>query len=219
MTADPYRRAVRTYEAVIDPLNRKLKQIGLAFCRPAPGAAVLDVGCGTGTQLALYRHAVDGATVSGVEPSPAMLAAARQRLGSAAGLVRAVGNRLPWRDASFDLALVTLVLHELSPETRAATLVEMARVTRSGGRLLVIDFHPGPYTGVQGRLLRAMITGIEILAGREHFTNQCQFIASGGVPAQAAALGLEVERTKVLGQGNVGVYLLAPHRAPGEASR
>ncbi len=99
--------------------------------------AVLEVGGGTGANLAHYRN-VDRVTV--VEPDPYM----RKKLGPkavAAGVpveVSAAGaEALPFPNASFDTVVSTLVLCTVPDQ--ALALGEIRRVLRPGGRLLFIE--------------------------------------------------------------------------------
>jgi len=48
---------------------------------------------------------------------------------------------LPFRDASFDVVIASLGLHETPADELPATLREAARVLRPGARLVVFDFH------------------------------------------------------------------------------
>ena len=84
MPADNYRRLARWQDAALEPLNAPLRDIAVGMVSPRPGMRVLDVGCGTGTQLARYVAA--GCLVAGVDVSPAMLGRARERLGESADL-------------------------------------------------------------------------------------------------------------------------------------
>jgi ubiquinone/menaquinone biosynthesis C-methylase UbiE len=139
---DAYRRAARWYDRVFGGLNAGLRGLDLTMFPPRDGMEVLDVGCGTGLQLASYQHA--GCRVSGIDASPAMLAAARRRLGDTAALRLGDAARLPWPDRAFDLVLASTVLHEMPSGVRVATLGEMRRVLRPGGRVLLTDFEAGP---------------------------------------------------------------------------
>lgn len=112
----------------------------VAALDPAPGAAVLDAGCGTGRALEPLRAAVgpDG-TVLGFDLTPAMIAQAAQAGRGGAGLLAvADAARVPLRDAALDAVFAAGLLTHL-PDP-AAGLREFARVVRAGGRLAV--FHP-----------------------------------------------------------------------------
>jgi ubiquinone/menaquinone biosynthesis C-methylase UbiE len=96
------------------------------------GARLLDVGCGTGHQVAELRER--GFTVAGVDGSPEMLEHARV-LNPGADLRLGDVESLPFPDASFDFILCIEVLRYL-PDSLPC-LREMARVLRPGGRCLV----------------------------------------------------------------------------------
>jgi ubiquinone/menaquinone biosynthesis C-methylase UbiE len=105
----------------------------LAFGEFAPTDGVLEVGCGPGIVLEAAKAA---ALLVGIDVSPGMLLEAMKRAPSA-HLARAMGERIPLRDGSFNLVYSRSVLHHvLNP---AAVIQEMARVIRKGGRLLVND--------------------------------------------------------------------------------
>ena len=96
------------------------------------GRAVLDAGCGDGTLVRAL--AGRGATVTGVDADPAMLAAARARAPEAA-FVQGRVERLGLADASFDVVVAVTVLCFV-PDPESA-IRELARVLRTGGRLVI----------------------------------------------------------------------------------
>ena len=110
-----------------------------ALPRLAPGARVLDVGCGTGHLLAALRDRDTGLALSGVDVSEAMLARARARLGEQVTLFRAPAERLPFDDTSFDAVVTLSALHHWPEPERG--LAEMARVVTAGGGLVVTDWY------------------------------------------------------------------------------
>jgi SAM-dependent methyltransferase len=95
-----------------------------------PGARVLDAGCGSGRTL---QELVDYGDVSGIELNTEAAALAR---GRALGDVE-VGRleELPWEDGTFDLITCLDVIEHVPDDT--AALVELRRVCRPGGWLLV----------------------------------------------------------------------------------
>ena len=96
--------------------------------------AVLDVGCGNGAYVAEFASRVPAARVVGADLSPAMLHAARQRVGGRTSLVRADAMTLPFRPGSFDLVFMSHVLLLVTDLERCVT--EAARSLRPGGLLV-----------------------------------------------------------------------------------
>jgi SAM-dependent methyltransferase len=104
------------------------------------GWTVGDLGCGTGSVAVALAPFVR--RVVAVDASPAMLAAAAERLRGARGVELRAGalERLPVADGELDAAVFSLVLHYV-PDP-AAALAEARRALRPGGRLLVVDMVP-----------------------------------------------------------------------------
>jgi SAM-dependent methyltransferase len=109
--------------------------LGLAAEQGPNGGLALDVGCGTGDSLEALVAA--GYTVSGVDPSPAMLEVARTRLGDHVELgVSTLPGPLP---TGLKVDLVTAfndVLNYVAPEALSASFASLAARMRSGGLLL-----------------------------------------------------------------------------------
>lgn len=109
------------------------------------GADVLDFGCATGwLTIALAEI---GARATGVDISPAAIALAEGlkahrglRPGAVANFAAYDGHRLPFADASFDRVVCFDAFHHVRDQ--AATLAELARVLRPGGRIAMLE--PGP---------------------------------------------------------------------------
>lgn len=207
MNKDPYRRIASWYDSLFEPVNAGLMGMGLKAFPVSQGMKVLDVGCGTGSQLMVYQQA--GCTVYGLDTSPAMLEIARGKLGSKADLRLADAMAMPFEDDFFDLVLSTLVLHEMPPVARDGVLAEIKRVTKKEGRVLLIDFHPGPLRALKGWFSKTFITLSEIGAGREHFRNYRHFMAHQGLPGLIAKHSLTIEIQRIVSGGTIGLFLLS----------
>jgi len=111
------------------------------LAQPKPGERVVDIACGTGivARLAATKVGPTG-LVAGIDLNPGMLAVARsiEPRDDAARLQfhEASADRLPFSDASFDIAYCQLGLQFFAD--RPASLREMRRVVSSNGRLALI---------------------------------------------------------------------------------
>ena len=160
---------------------------------PVEGLRVLDVGCGTGTwALELARN---GAQVTGLDASPAMLEVARRKAAgagfrsgdaTAAGWVQFVqgdARRLPFPEAGFDLVTSVLML-EWSGDP-VGVWREMARVVRPGGRVVAATLNRYSLWTLNRRL-----------AGwwRPSVYSSARFLGRGELVSQARQAGLRVKQ-------------------------
>jgi demethylmenaquinone methyltransferase/2-methoxy-6-polyprenyl-1,4-benzoquinol methylase len=112
-----------------------------------PGQRVLDVATGTGL-VAFELVARAGCDVTGLDQSEDMLARARGRAEDVPGradrltFVRGDAERLPFADGEFDALTFTYLLRYV--DDRAATMRELARVVRPGGRIGMVEFGVPP---------------------------------------------------------------------------
>ncbi len=104
---------------------------------PAPLRRLLDVGCGTGRFTALLAE-VFGSPTIGVDGSPAMLRERALPARTPVAFMGADATALPLREASIDLALLSMVYHLLSAAAAAPPAAgELHRVVRPRGWVLV----------------------------------------------------------------------------------
>jgi SAM-dependent methyltransferase len=122
------------------------------FARVQAGQRALDVGCGPGGLTAQLVDRLGVGAVSAVDPSAPFVAAVRARFPELDVRV-AVAERLPFPDASFDLALAQLVVHFMADPVSG--LSEMARVTRPGGLVAACVWDHGGGSGPLATFWRA----------------------------------------------------------------
>jgi arsenite methyltransferase len=126
-------RSVESFAGVANPF---------ALGRIEPGATVLDLGCGAGTDLLIAAQMVgDGGRAVGIDMTPAMLERARASAAEMGlpnvELHEGLIETLPLDDESVDVVISNGVI-DLVPD-KAAVFGEIDRVLRPGGRLQIAD--------------------------------------------------------------------------------
>lgn len=129
----------------------------------AAGDRVLDLACGTGTLAIQINLAEPGAQLVGIDADSAVLARAARKVERAAAAidwVRGYASDLPFGDATFDCVVSSLFLHHLDRAGKLATLREVRRVLKPGGRLHVADWGKA-----DGRIARCLFLMVQALDG------------------------------------------------------
>lgn len=122
------------YDAAIAAATHRARQRSLATLAGRAPMRVLLPGIGTGLDLPLLPPGHD---YVGIDLTRAMLARCRLPAGRRVTLAQADAMRLPFADASFDCAVLHLIL-AVVPEPRRC-LAEALRVVKPGGEVLVFD--------------------------------------------------------------------------------
>lgn len=109
-------------------------RLGFMAAQFTAGEKVLDVGAGSGMfeEFCLAR----GVDVYALDPGPKTIEGLRVRLGLGDKAAVGSSDNIPFPDASFDAVVMSEVLEHLSPAVMRATLVEVGRVLRPGGRFV-----------------------------------------------------------------------------------
>lgn len=148
------------YDAFVRAPFERARAISLESLPTAPAGTVLLNGVGTGLDLPHLPHAHD---YVGVDLTRAMLQrATRVPMPRRVRFVQGDATRLPFGDASFDHAVLHLIL-AVVPDPFTC-LRETARVVRSGGTVLVLDKFLRP--GQRARLRRAITPILGAVATR-----------------------------------------------------
>jgi phosphatidylethanolamine/phosphatidyl-N-methylethanolamine N-methyltransferase len=164
---DAYARWAPVYDAVFT-LAMKPGRLAAAGAINALGGRVLDVGVGTGLELPMFTPNV---RIVGVDLSEPMLDIARKRV-TQKGLANVEDLRvmdamnLEYPDASFDAVVAPYVV-TVVPDPRR-TLEEMARVTRPGGEIVIVN-HIGADRGPIAAIEAFMEKRAEKLGWRPQF--------------------------------------------------
>ena len=183
-----------------------------------PGDVVLDLATGTADLAIAVARTWRDVDVVGVDPSAAMLERGQAKidragLGTRIRLERGDAMALPFADRSF--AGVTIAFGLRNIPDRAGALAEMARVTRPGGRIAVLELGE-PRRGLLSAPARFYIHRVvprigAMLSGKDAYRYLERSVAAFPPPAEVADLmrgaGLEPAPPRRLGFGACHLFV------------
>jgi demethylmenaquinone methyltransferase/2-methoxy-6-polyprenyl-1,4-benzoquinol methylase len=215
-----------------DLLNRILslgidqgwRQQAVAALALGPSSRVLDVATGTGDLAILEATTHPDCRVEGVDPSARMLDIGRQKveragLSSRVSLVQGSAEALPFESAVYDGVSIAFGIRNVPDRPQA--LREMARVTRPGGRVVVLELSE-PRSGVLGPLARFHVHSVvpfvgALISGSREYRYLQRSIAAFPPAEEFAAImqgaSLDVLETRPLTFGVATLYVAEPRRA------
>lgn len=186
------------------------------------GARILDLATGTGDLALMIALDDPGIHVVGVDPSEGMLAIGRQKVHRACldGRVRLIAGdaqRLPFEAADFDGVSIAFGIRNVPDRDRA--LREMARVTRPGGRIAVLELSEPDRLGFMGSLARFHVHSVvprlgALISGAREYAYLQQsiqrFPSASAFAEQMQANGLRVLEVRPLSFGVCHLYVATP---------
>lgn len=113
---------------------------------PDGNIAVLDCCSGTGTNSLLIAKNREHCKVTGIDISAEMLAISKEKAASEQitniNFQSMDASQLSLDDHSFDIAVISLVLHEMEPHIASKILKEAKRVLSKDGKIIVVEWEP-----------------------------------------------------------------------------
>lgn len=122
----------------------RLRDAALAELGAPITGNVLQVACAYGNLTpTLVQRLAPGAQLEVVDILPIQLANLQKKFAPSprVKLVQSDSAALPYADASQDHVLLFFLLHEQPESVRKATLAEAYRVTKPGGKIVIVDYH------------------------------------------------------------------------------
>lgn len=183
------------YSTVIDPVLAPMrKRIARKI---KPGETVIDIACGTGAQV--FEMAKTAKKVVGADLSESMYEKAqktlqKKKLDNVEFCLCDATGKLHFSDKEFDVATMTLALHQFNPELHSFIIGEMKRLAH---RLIFIDYAcplPKNYVGAGSKVA-------EFFAGRKHHRNFKHYMRLGGLPALLAKNNLHIKNQDFFAKG------------------
>ena len=192
------------YSTFIDPLLKSVRRAALA--QVSPGMRVIDAACGTGDLVRVLAPRCR--EIVGVELDPGMVEYGNRKAGENQRFHVADASALPFGDQHFDLATISMAMHEMPQDRRCPVLRELLRVAPN---VLVMDYamplpnHPVAWGA----------RFIEYLAGEQHHAGFQSFLSAGGVGPLAESCGARATRVSTALMGVVELWDVRPVHASG----
>lgn len=144
-----------------------LRDLALAELGDTIDQRVLQVACvyGDFTQRIAARLGTQG-RLDIVDVAPIQIDNLRRKLASddRIRLHRQDSSALHFADASFDSTLLFFLLHEQPEAVRRATLAEAIRVTRPGGKIVIVDYHSPKRSNPLRYVMKGILKALEPFA-------------------------------------------------------
>jgi demethylmenaquinone methyltransferase/2-methoxy-6-polyprenyl-1,4-benzoquinol methylase len=225
-SGEMFDRIARRYDLV-----NRVASLGIdrGWRRKAAGAVgraarVLDLATGTADLAIAIARELPEATVVGTDPSEAM-----RRVGTAKVATRGLAARITLRagdaeridedDRSFDAVTIAFGIRNVPDRGRA--LAEMARVTRDGGRVVILELTE-PRGGILAPLARLHVHVLvpwlgALFSGAPEYRylerSIARFPSAAEFAAQMEAVGLRVHEARPLTFGVAHLFIASPARA------
>lgn len=192
------------YGTLIDPVLKRMRwHVALEV---ESNQTVVDIACGTGAQA--IELAKTASEVVGIDYSESMIqfaqkAAQNQNLSNVEFQIGDASNLSALKNNSFDVAIMTMALHQFDSKLHTPILDELKRVAN---KIIIVDYVvplPNNYVGIGSRIA-------EFLAGKEHNRNFKHFCKLGGLNTILKSNQLKIEKSKFIAKGAFQLVVCSP---------
>jgi ubiquinone/menaquinone biosynthesis C-methylase UbiE len=123
--------------------EKKFRNRLVDFINPKVNEKILEFGFGTAQNIIILKQRFPESDVQGVDIDPKIKSIAEYKLnmkGIDAQLFLYDGEKLPFQDNSFDKVYSSLVFHQLDKATKLKCLIEINRILKPDGELIIGDW-------------------------------------------------------------------------------
>lgn len=197
-TLEAHRLWASSYDSTPNPvLALEMRIVKQLLCPTAP-MCFIDVACGTGRWMTYVRH--KGAKIFGIDLCAEMLAEAARKPELMGRSVLAEASNIPFRTRIADIVLCSFAVAYLPNLNRS--LIEMARILKPGGKLIVSDLHPTAVSAGWRRSFRSGNLVLEIT----HFRPSVDELR---IAAERAGLQAQMQIESSFGESERPLFALA----------
>ena len=172
-----YSNVAPFYDLLLSPFLKNIRRTVIKVVNRLKPKRIIDICCGTGEQLRMLKDR--GFKGVGIDLSEYMLNVAAKGNGLSDCFLQDATDT-DFTDESFDLAIITLALHETGWEVAENIIKEVNRILSPGGHLLIVDYE---LSEKSGRAVKLVIRLIERFAGKRHYESFLEYNRNGGLAA------------------------------------
>ena len=206
MKEDDYARHAEMYDPLTAPLLREIRTDVCALAQSNRLDFILDMCCGTGSQVILLRR--KGIRAMGIDISAQMLTVAKKKSGNGEVFIEGDASHAPLRGAQFAGIIVTLALHEKEQDVQHGIMEEAKRLLKQGGKMILVDYTQP--LGIPARITHVAVHLIERAAGREHYRRFRAYLRNGALEGLLNAHGLIPEEIRYYHYGCTKLVVARP---------
>ncbi len=188
MGYDHYSHIAPHYEKLLGKVLFPMRRNICTFVKHYGYRRILDICCGTGSQLELL--ATENMELYGVDSSPAMLDQTRKD--SNIQFIEGDVADLELPHKSYDAVILTLALHEKNEMDRDVILQIGWKLVKPEGHLIVADYCQ-PSQTISSVIFNCIIRLVEKMAGKDHYDNYCNWMNNGALEDHIAHYGMRKE--------------------------
>jgi ubiquinone/menaquinone biosynthesis C-methylase UbiE len=183
------------YSVLIDPLLSGLRKGVMDAVNDR--AAVIDIACGPGTlslEMAQKAGHVTGIDIDEKLISFASGTTSKKGIQNVSFALHDASDLTVYRDYEYDIAVISMAVHQFPEELAVKILSEMKRIAR---KVIIADYNfPMPHG-----FSKSLAYGIERMTKGDHHRNFISYMSRGGLQWFAASAGLEILSSVVKGNG------------------
>ncbi|MBU0560970.1 MAG: class I SAM-dependent methyltransferase [Bacteroidetes bacterium] len=146
--------------------EKQFKEVAIETMKLSKNDTVLDLACGTATLLIMIKQKFPDVQVYGIDGDENILKIAEQKtkqLDVDVKLEKGLSYALPYPNGMFDKIITSLFFHHLTDRQKLDTILEIKRVLKSDGILVVADWGKPKNTLMKlGSLIVQAFDGFEV---------------------------------------------------------
>lgn len=194
-------------EANVEAFEEFYSKVAAAIPETQEAISILDIGCGTGLELAAIFKKATNALITGIDLSAEMLNILKNKYAAYSGQITLLKESYltyPFDEKTFDYIISVMTVHHLLPESKREMYRRIRKALKSGGQYIEGDYvtTPEKEKEVRESFFEIQKSKRELVDGTHHIDLECSLETQKRLLAEAGFTRVEV----LWEQGETAVY-------------